>query len=160
VNAKATPNAYPPVPSVPPAPKPSSARARNVMLGNRSESEIERTLRSALHRSGLRFRKHAVPLPGLRCRADIVFPRQRIAVFVDGCFWHRCPVHESRPKANAGWWQMKLGSNVARDRRNNEALAAAGWEVLRFWTHEPVEAMSEAVALAVRSADAKDAAGT
>ena len=153
MSEKLTSNAYAAVPSVPPAPKPSSARARNVMLGNRSESEIERALRSALHRRGLRFRKHAAPLPGLRCRADVVFPRRRIAVFVDGCFWHRCPVHGSRPKANASWWQAKLGANVARDRRNDDALAAAGWQVLRFWTHEPVEAMTEAVVQAVRTTD-------
>jgi DNA mismatch endonuclease (patch repair protein) len=130
------------------------------MLGNRSESEIERTLRSALHRRGLRFRKHAAPLPGLRCRADVVFPRRRIAVFVDGCFWHSCPVHRSRPKANAEWWKTKLGANVARDRRNDDALAAAGWQVLRFWTHEPVDAMAEAVVEAVSSADTRDAART
>jgi DNA mismatch endonuclease (patch repair protein) len=129
------------------------------MLGNRSESEIERTLRSALHRSGLRFRKHAAPLPGLRCRADVVFRKRQIAVFVDGCFWHCCPLHESRPKANTDWWQKKLGANVARDRRNDEALAAAGWQVLRFWTHEPVEAMAEAIIREVRSVDARDASG-
>jgi DNA mismatch endonuclease (patch repair protein) len=90
----------------------------------------------------------------LRCRADIVFAGWRIAVFVDGCFWHRCPLHGSRPKANADWWQQKLGANVARDRRNNQALEAAGWQVLRFWTHEPVEAMANGVMRAVGAAKA------
>jgi DNA mismatch endonuclease, patch repair protein len=127
------------------------------MLGNRSESEIERTLRSLLHRSGLRFRKHTAPLLGLRCRADVVFPKRRIAVFVDGCFWHRCPLHGSRPKANTDWWQKKLEANVARDRRNDQALTAAGWQVLRFWTHEQVETMVEAIVREVRSVDERDA---
>lgn len=127
------------------------------MLGNRSESEIERTLRSSLHRSGLRFRKHTAPLPGLRCKADVVFPKRRIAVFVDGCFWHRCPLHGSRPKANTDWWQKKLEANVARDRRNDQALTAAGWQVLRLWTHEQVETMVEAIVREVRSVDERDA---
>ena len=97
------------VPSVPPAPPPSSAQARSVMLGNRSESAPERALRSELHRRGSRFRKHASPIKGLRCRPDILFTRRRIAVFVDGCFWHRCPLHGSEPKVNGEWWQLKLG---------------------------------------------------
>jgi DNA mismatch endonuclease, patch repair protein len=119
------------------------------MLGNRSESEIERELRSLLHRRGLRFRKHAPPLAGLRCKPDVVFTRKRIAVFVDGCFWHRCPLHGSEPKANADWWRTKLDANVARDRRNDAALDAAGWRVLRLWTHDPVEGMVDRVSRAV-----------
>jgi DNA mismatch endonuclease, patch repair protein len=128
------------------------------MLGNRAESAIERDLRSALHRRGVRFRKHASVIPGLRCHPDIVFTRQRIAVFVDGCFWHRCPLHGSEPKANAHYWRPKLDANVARDRRNDAALVAAGWTVLRFWAHEPVGAMVEAVSRAVASARGLDAA--
>lgn len=139
------------VPSVPLAPAPSSPTARKVMLGNRSESAIERELRSALHRRGLRFRKHASPMPGLRCKADVVFSRQKLAVFVDGCFWHRCPEHGSEPKANAGWWKTKLDANVARDRRNDLALRSADWTVLRFWTHTPVEEMAEQIGQALRS---------
>jgi DNA mismatch endonuclease (patch repair protein) len=139
------------VPSVPLAPAPSSPTARKVMLGNRSESAIERELRSALHRRGLRFRKHASPLPGLRCKADVVFSRQRLAVFVDGCFWHRCPEHGSEPKANAGWWKTKLDANFARDRRNDLALRSADWTVLRFWTHTPVEEMAEQIDQGLRS---------
>jgi len=115
------------------------------MLGNRSESAVERELRSTLHRRGMRFRKHLPVIPGLRCRPDIVFTKQRIAVFVDGCFWHRCPQHGSAPRANAHYWQPKLDANVARDRRNDEALAAAGWTVLRFWTHQAVDEMAEAI---------------
>jgi DNA mismatch endonuclease (patch repair protein) len=121
------------------------------MLGNRSESAIERALRSELHRRGLRFRKHVSPLRGFRCKTDITFPRQKVAVFVDGCFWHRCPEHGSRPKANASWWKTKLDANVARDKRNDRALRGAGWIVLRFWTHVPVEEMADQIASVVQS---------
>lgn len=133
------------VPSVPAAPPASSPTARKVMLGNRSESAIERALRSELHQRGLRFRKHLAPLPGLRCRADVIFTRQRLAIFIDGCFWHCCPEHGSAPKANAGWWKVKLDANVARDRRNTQALEHAGWTVLRFWTHVPIDEMAEEI---------------
>lgn len=116
------------------------------MLGNRSDSAIERALRSELHRRGLRFRKHVAPLPELRCRPDIVFTRARIAVFVDGCFWHCCPIHASMPKANASYWKPKLEANVLRDRRNDSVLRVAGWKVLRFWAHEPIGAMADSIA--------------
>lgn len=131
--------------SVPPAPPASSPTARKVMQGNRSESEVERDLRSELHRRGLRFRKHLAPLAGMRCRPDIVFTKSRIAVFVDGCFWHRCPEHGSMPKTNDRYWRPKLEANVQRDRRNDAALQAAGWAVLRFWTHDSVGEMADAI---------------
>lgn len=115
------------------------------MRGNRQESSPERALRSALHRRGLRFRKHVSPVPGLRCRPDVVFPGRHLAVFVDGCFWHRCPLHCRAPQSNAAWWEAKLDGNVERDRRHDEALRAAGWEVLRVWEHEPVELAAERV---------------
>lgn len=120
------------------------------MIGNRSESSIERALRSALHMRGLRFRKHLAPVPGLRCKPDILFTRKRLAVFVDGCFWHRCPEHGTQPKANSQWWRQKLDANVARDRRNDAALAAAGWKVLRIWTHQPLEEMASQVVAAYK----------
>jgi DNA mismatch endonuclease, patch repair protein len=137
---------------VPPSPRPSSPTARKVMLGNRSESTIERLVRSELHRRGLRFRKHAAPVPGLRCRPDVVFTKARVAVFVDGCFWHRCPTHGSSPKANASYWRPKLDANVARDRRNDAALAQAGWSVLRFWAHEPIDEIVQVIVDATRAA--------
>lgn len=115
------------------------------MLGNRRESAPERALRSLLHARGLRFRKDHAPLPALRCRADLTFTRDRLVVFVDGCFWHQCPEHGSSPKANGAWWRKKLDGNVARDRRNDEALRAAGWTVLRLWAHESTEAMADVV---------------
>lgn len=104
----------------------------------------EVALRSALHRAGLRFFKHRRPLPSIRCEVDILFPGARLAVFVDGCFWHSCPQHGSLPKANGVWWQAKLEATRTRDRRNGEALQAAGWTVLRIWEHQPVpEAVEE-----------------
>jgi DNA mismatch endonuclease (patch repair protein) len=125
------------------------------MQSNRGvDTRPEVALRSALHRRGLRFRKGMRP-PGteVRCRPDVIFPPARIAVFVDGCFWHRCPDHGTRPKTNAEYWQAKLDRNVARDRANDDALAAAGWRVVRVWEHEdPVRAAARiATLLGVRS---------
>lgn len=121
------------------------------MLGNKPESEIERRVRSELHRRGLRFRKHLAPLAGVRCRPDIVFSRQRLAIFIDGCFWHQCPEHGSLPRANRQWWKDKLEANVARDQRNNASFAAAGWTVMRFWTHEEIDSIVDAVVLRLGS---------
>jgi DNA mismatch endonuclease (patch repair protein) len=112
---------------------------RRSMQQNRPrDTSIEVHLRSALHRAGLRFFKHRRPLPGLRCEPDILFPGARLAVFVDGCFWHCCPDHGTVPKANGEWWRTKLEANQVRDERNNDALRAAGWTVLRVWEHQPV----------------------
>ncbi|MCY4622412.1 MAG: very short patch repair endonuclease [bacterium] len=114
-------------------------------------TEPELALRRELHRRGLRYRVD-LPLPGIgRTRPDIVFTRIRVAVFVDGCFWHCCPDHQSHPKTNAEWWREKLGTNVKRDRRIDEALTAAGWEVIRVWEHEDVTAAADHVETAVRS---------
>lgn len=120
------------------------------MVANRSFDTVpEVAFRSALHRRGLRFRKHAAPLRGLRCTADLVFPRIKVAVFVDGCFWHRCPSHATFPKANAEWWRMKLERNFMRDRRNDDALAEAGWAVVRIWEHEEIGAAVDRVVAVV-----------
>jgi DNA mismatch endonuclease, patch repair protein len=101
----------------------------------------ELALRRELHRRGLRYRVDIAPLAGLRRRADVVFTRQHLAVFVDGCFWHRCPDHGTDPKNNADWWRTKLDKNVQRDRDTDAVLAAAGWLVVRVWEHiEPARA--------------------
>ncbi|WP_068161078.1 very short patch repair endonuclease [Rhodococcus phenolicus] len=102
----------------------------------RRDTAPEVALRRELHRRGARFFVDRAPLPGLRRRADLVFPRRRVAVYVDGCFWHRCPVHATAPKNNAEWWSAKLTGNVARDRDTDARLAAAGWTVVRIWEHE------------------------
>ncbi len=123
------------------------------MQGNRSESELERALRRELHARGLRFRKHFAPVPGVRCRPDTVFTRRRVAVFVDGCFWHRCPQHGSQPKANSAWWQEKLDLNVKRVRRNDSQLAEQGWTVVRLWEHEPLQLMKERILEALQASE-------
>ena len=99
-------------------------------------TDIELALRSALHRAGLRFRVNRQIVPLCRSRADVVFMAARVAVFVDGCFWHGCPRHGTMPKQNTGWWQEKIAANQARDRRVNDVLAAAGWRVVRIWEHD------------------------
>lgn len=98
-------------------------------------------VRRGLHAAGKRYRVDAT-LPGMpRRRADILFPRAKIAVFIDGCYWHSCPAHATRPKSNEAWWSGKLEANVARDRETNEHLRKLGWVVLRFWEHEPPAAV-------------------
>jgi DNA mismatch endonuclease (patch repair protein) len=119
----------------------------------RTDTGPERVLRSALHRRGLRFRKdYRIDLPRLRVRVDVAFTRQKLAVFVDGCFWHRCPEHATDPKTNAAFWERKLQGNVERDQRVARALADAGWRVIRSWEHEPPDAAAERIAAAVTPA--------
>lgn len=103
-------------------------------------------LRGRLHALGLRYRVHARPLPDLRRTADIVFTRAKVAVFVDGCFWHSCPEHGTTPAANGAWWTAKLRKNVERDADTDRRLAAAGWLVVRVWEHEDPVAASSRVA--------------
>lgn len=106
----------------------------------RRDTAGEVALRKALHALGLRYRID-FKLPGTRRRADVAFTRARVAVFVDGCFWHGCPKHGTWPKANAAWWRGKLEGNRQRDRNTDIALRRAGWTVLRFWEHmDPVRA--------------------
>jgi DNA mismatch endonuclease (patch repair protein) len=130
-------------------PAPSSAIATTIMRGNRSlDTKPERALRSALHAGGYRFRKHyLIDAAGLRVRPDIVFTRLRIAIFVDGCFWHGCPEHGAKPRANEAFWAAKFARNAARDRLVNERLNAAGWTVLRVWEHETTDESSARIEL-------------
>ncbi|WP_225755642.1 very short patch repair endonuclease [Actinotalea sp. Marseille-Q4924] len=114
----------------------------------RRDTAPEVLLRHDLHRRGLRFRVDH-PLPGLpRRRADVLFPRARIAVFIDGCFWHACPDHGTQPVSNAAWWSAKLERNVARDRSTDAHLAAIGWTVLRIWEHEDPSMAADRVMVA------------
>lgn len=123
------------------------------MRGNRRiDTRPEVRLRSELHRRGLRFRKnHTIVTTDLRVQADIVFPRQRLVAFVDGCFWHSCPQHGTQPRSNTRYWSEKLARNIARDRRVDVALRRAGWKVIRVWEHEPAEQAAGRVAMVVRS---------
>jgi DNA mismatch endonuclease, patch repair protein len=101
----------------------------------------ELALRTALWSLGLRYRLHT-PLPG---RPDIVFSRSRLAVFVDGCFWHGCPDHSVKPKTNSAFWRIKLEKNIARDLETSASLKAAGWKVVRIWEHEIRQDIPKAV---------------
>jgi DNA mismatch endonuclease (patch repair protein) len=95
------------------------------------------------------------PVAGLRRSADIVFPRQRLAVFVDGCFWHGCPEHCRRPTRNAEWWAAKIDGNRSRDADTNERLAAAGWQVMRVWEHEDPELVADAIVASISEWNAR-----
>lgn len=120
------------------------------MQGNRSrDTAPELAVRRLVHAMGLRYRVSARPLPNLRRTADLVFTRRRVAVFIDGCFWHGCPEHHRQPSANAGYWSAKIERNRARDAATDATLADAGWTVLRFWTHQPPTEVAAAVGAAV-----------
>jgi len=120
----------------------------------RTNTKPELALRRALHRRGYRYRKdYRLDLAGgTRVRPDIAFTARRVAVFVDGCFWHSCPDHSSRPAVNVWYWDPKLRRNAERDRAANAALAAAGWAVVRVWEHEPIEAAVASVITALSNA--------
>jgi len=139
-------------PSRLPYPHPTTAAITAVMKGNRRvDTKPEVALRSALHRRGLRFRKNVALRPAQRLRrVDIVFPSARLAVFVDGCFWHACPEHGNSPKVNTGYWSVKLARNVARDAVVNQELQDAGWTVVRVWEHEPIEKAAARIERAYR----------
>lgn len=122
---------------MPTRPVPSSdAAQRRMQRQRRAGTRPELALRRELHRRGLRYRVDFQILPQLRRKADIVFTGRRIAVFVDGCFWHSCPEHGTKPKANAIWWREKLAANMARDRDTDAQLRQAGWTPIRVWEHD------------------------
>ena len=120
----------------------------------RTGTSPELALRRELHRRGLRFRVNLPLVPaGLpRRRADIAFTRQRVAVFVDGCFWHVCPLHATAPIANGSWWGTKLARNVARDRDTDTRLVSAGWSVVRVWEHLSTAEAATEVERGIRAA--------
>ncbi|MEU6368425.1 very short patch repair endonuclease [Streptomyces sp. NPDC046931] len=114
------------------------------------DTAAELAVRRLLHAAGLRFRVE-YPVPGMaRRRIDVAFTSVKVAVLIDGCFWHGCPVHATQPKSNAEWWRQKLDRNMARDAETTEHLVAAGWEVLRFWEHEAAEDVAPRIAAAVQ----------
>jgi len=138
-------------------PSASSATARQRMQATRQrDTAPELAARSELHRRGLRFFVDRSPLPLLRRRADIVFPRQRVAVYIDGCFWHGCPEHGTWPKANADWWRAKIKANRVRDRDTNRRLERAGWIAVHAWEHEAPKVTADRVARALRLGGAGD----
>lgn len=129
----------------PSSPGVSARMSRQASKNTRAELAVRRLL----HAAGLRYRVE-YPVPGMpRRRLDVAFPRAKVAVLIDGCFWHGCPQHATQPKANAEWWRSKLDRNMARDRETTEHLLAAGWTVLRFWEHTPAEEIAATVRAAV-----------
>lgn len=121
--------------------RPTSPHATATMRANRGrDTAPELALRSALHRRGLRFRKNLrIDLEAGRVRPDIVFPRRKLAVFVDGCFWHGCPDHGELPASNVDFWRSKINATRQRDARHSRLLSQAGWKVIRVWEHEPLD---------------------
>jgi DNA mismatch endonuclease (patch repair protein) len=133
-------------------PSASSPRAKaRMQRQGRKDTVPELRVRSALHAMGLRYRLQ-VPVPGLDRRTiDVCFPGARVAVFIDGCFWHGCPQHWTRPTSNAAWWDAKMARNRQRDVETSFHLRSRGWTVMRFWAHESVDRVAAQIVTAVRS---------
>ncbi|MBP2039273.1 very short patch repair endonuclease [Streptomyces avidinii] len=129
--------------AVPSSPGVSARMSRQASRDTTQELAVRRLL----HASGLRYRVN-FPVPGIRRRTiDIAFTRAKIAVFLDGCFWHGCPEHATQPKANAEWWRAKLEKNMSRDRETTAHLEATGWTVLRFWEHQTPKEVARSITL-------------
>ncbi|MCY1142470.1 very short patch repair endonuclease [Actinoplanes sp. Pm04-4] len=127
----------------------NAGRSRNMQANRRRDTKPEVVLRNALHALGYRYRKDLLlRLEDVKVRPDIVFTKRRVAVFVDGCFWHVCPQHGRQPTTNEWYWTPKLRRNMERDARVNDTLRDAGWSVVRIWEHE---ALNDAIA-SVRAA--------
>ncbi|MFI7708773.1 very short patch repair endonuclease [Nonomuraea sp. NPDC049480] len=130
----------------------SSEAVRASMQSNKSrDTKPELALRRAVHALGLRYRVGTRPLPGVRRTADLVFPRIKLAVFLDGCFWHGCSEHHSLAKTNSTYWSEKFHKNRERDADTDRRLREAGWSVIRVWEHEKPDEAAERVAVVVRA---------
>lgn len=135
----------------------TTQQTRRRMSRQRSrDTGIEMALRRELHRAGLRFRIHRRPLPGVRREVDIVFGPVKVAVFVDGCYWHGCPEHATWPKNNAEFWKAKIEGNRVRDADTDARFAEAGWTVVRVWEHENPVAAAAGIESVVRGLRGQD----
>lgn len=133
----------------------SSDVTRRIMRANRSrDTGPELAIRRRVYARGLRYRVDHPPHPSLRRRADLVFTAARVAVFVDGCYWHGCPIHYRVPKTNSSFWAEKASRNRTRDEDTDVRLTALGWLVVRIWEHEDPDVAAERVVLAVNTARA------
>ena len=122
------------------------------MQGNRSrDTKAEIAVRRLVHAQGLRYRVNGRPEADLRRTADLLFTRTRVAVFIDGCYWHGCPEHFTMPATNLDYWSAKIGRNQARDTETTCRLEERGWLVLRFWEHESPSSVAERVGQMVRA---------
>jgi DNA mismatch endonuclease (patch repair protein) len=134
----------------------STPEARRRMQRVRQKNtSAESALRRELHARGLRYRIHVPVLTKPRRVADLAFSGPRVAVFVDGCFWHGCPLHATWPKQNAEFWRAKIMANQDRDRDTSERLRAEGWRVVRVWEHEPPTLAAGRIAKIIETRAAK-----
>lgn len=132
---------------------PTAHSSRSMRSNKHRDTGPELAVRSLLHARGLRYRvDHPIRLEGVRIRPDVVFPRAKLAVFIDGCFWHCCPEHLSLPASNTSYWLPKLEATVKRDAEHSRLLDEAGWRVLRFWEHERPADVAATVGQAVTKA--------
>lgn len=137
--------------SVPAPPVTTAVVSARMSRQATKDTAPELALRRELHRRGYRYRKEWT-VPGMsRRRMDIAFTRRRVAVFVDGCFWHACPIHATAPRANAAWWAAKLDRNVVRDRATDDHLSRLGWIVVRVWEHEDPREAADRIVMSLTS---------
>ena len=127
----------------------SPGNRRSMQLNKGRDTKPELAVRSLLHAAGLRYRVDRRPLPDFPRRADIVFGPAKVAVFIDGCYWHGCPEHYQAPETNAGYWSPKIEANMRRGRETGATLAAEGWLALRFWEHQDPAGCAEQIRSAV-----------
>lgn len=132
-------------------PASSEAALHRMQATRQRNTRSERALQTALQALGLTFETNVRVIEGSTRRADIVFEAERVAVFVDGCFWHGCPIHGTWPKQNAAFWRSKIERNKARDADTNRRLAEAGWTVIRVWEHEDPSEAVEGIKRVIRS---------
>lgn len=123
---------------------------RRMQTNRRRDTGPELAVRRAVHALGLRYQVDTRPVPSLNRRADLVFTRWKVAVFVDGCFWHGCSAHHTVSRTNSEFWAMKVAVNTARDAETDRLLTEAGWTVLRLWEHEPPNEAARRVLQVVR----------
>jgi DNA mismatch endonuclease (patch repair protein) len=136
----------------------TDAVSRRMRRTGPRDTTPERAVRSILFARGYRYRVDRQPIREIRSRADLVFLGMRVAVYIDGCFWHGCPLHATHPQRNALYWEPKLRENRSRDLRVTDRLTGAGWVVLRFWEHESAEEIADAIVLALEKRRSKAAA--
>ena len=133
----------------PPASTPGTQKS--MRANRRTDTKPELALRRELHRRGLRFRKDfRIQMDDIYARPDVVFTKAKVAVFHDGCWWHGCREHGTRPKRNAAFWNQKIDKTIERDRRVTVALTDSGWTVIHVWEHEPIADAAERIDRVVR----------
>jgi len=132
----------------------ASATRKSMQSNRRRDTTPELAIRRLLHRAGERYRvDFRAAAQGRRVHVDIAFPRRKLAVFVDGCYWHGCPIHATTPVTNRDYWVSKIAENRLRDEQQTAALRACEWSVLRIWEHEPAAEAVERILDALTAID-------